>query len=66
MQNKPNFQDAQMNVSVLSKKAYEIFIPLAGQKNKPKTNLVLSAAEGVVEWANFRKNECKLLCYSVL
>jgi len=28
----------QINLSILSKKAYKNFIPLAGQKNKPKTN----------------------------
>ena len=36
MQNKPNFQDAKMNVSIFSQMAYKNFIPLAGQKNKPK------------------------------
>ena len=37
MQNKPNFQKSQMNVNILSKRAYENFIPLAGQKNKPNS-----------------------------
>ncbi len=37
MQNKPNFQDAQMNVNIFSKMAYQNFIPLAGQKNKPNS-----------------------------
>jgi len=38
MQNKPNFQDVQMNVTTLLIMAYEIFIPLAGYKNKPNSN----------------------------
>jgi len=38
MQNKPNFQDAQMNISVYTTKHYQNFIPLAGQKNKPNSN----------------------------
>ncbi len=38
MQNKPNFQDAQMNVSNIITKIYQIFIPLAGYKNKPNSN----------------------------
>jgi len=36
MQNKPNFQKAKMNVNPYITMNYEIFIPLAGQKNKPK------------------------------
>jgi len=46
MQNKPNFQDAQMNVNTLITMNYKIFIPLAGQKNKPNSNPIK---------ANFRK-----------
>ncbi len=38
MQNKPNFKDAQMNVSNIITMNYQIFIPLAGQKNKPNSN----------------------------
>jgi len=38
MQNKPNFQDAQMNVNIYNTKNYQNFIPLAGQKNKPNSN----------------------------
>ena len=38
MQNKPNFLDAQMNVNIYYIKDYQIFIPLAGQKNKPNSN----------------------------
>ncbi len=38
MQNKPNFQKAQISVSIFSKMAYKNFIPLAGQKNKPNSN----------------------------
>ncbi len=38
MQNKPNFHDAQMNVSNIITSNYKIFIPLAGQKNKPNSN----------------------------
>jgi len=38
MQNKPNFLDAQMNISVYTTKHYQNFIPLAGYKNKPNSN----------------------------
>ncbi len=38
MQNKPNFQKAKMSVSNIITKIYKIFIPLAGQKNKPNSN----------------------------
>jgi len=38
MQNKPNLKNTQMNLNILSKRAYENFIPLAGQKNKPNSN----------------------------
>ncbi len=38
MQNKPNFGKAQMNVNIYYIKDYQIFIPLAGQKNKPNSN----------------------------
>jgi len=35
MQNKPNFQYAQMNISNIITRNYKNFIPLAGQENKP-------------------------------
>ncbi len=38
MQNKPNFGKAQMNVNIYNIKEYQIFILLAGQKNKPNSN----------------------------
>jgi hypothetical protein len=38
MQNKPNFQKSQMNVSNIITTDYKNFIPLAGQKNKPNSN----------------------------
>ncbi len=38
MQDKPNFQKSQMNVSNIITRNYEYFIPLAGQKNKPNSN----------------------------
>ncbi len=38
MQNKPNFQKSQMNLNLYNTTAYEYFIPLAGQKNKPNSN----------------------------
>ena len=38
MQNKPNFRKAKMNLSYLYTKEYQIFIPLAGKKNKPNSN----------------------------
>jgi hypothetical protein len=52
MQNKPNFQEAKMNVNLTLTMNYINIIPLAGQINKPKqtqSKPVLSA----VEWANF-------------
>ncbi len=36
--NKPNFQDAKMNVNSLITRNYQNFIPLAGYKNKPNSN----------------------------
>ncbi len=36
--NKANFGKAQMNVNTYYIKDYQIFIPLAGQKNKPNSN----------------------------
>ena len=38
MQNKPNFQKSQMNISNIITRNYKVFIPLAGQKNKPNSN----------------------------
>jgi hypothetical protein len=38
MQNKPNFQKAEMNVNSLITMNYKNFIPLAGYKNKPNSN----------------------------
>ncbi len=38
MQNKPNYKDAQMNVTSLITMNYKDFIPLAGQNNKPNSN----------------------------
>ncbi len=38
MQNKPNFQNSQMNVTIYNTTDYKIFIPLAGYKNKPNSN----------------------------
>ncbi len=38
MQNKPNFQKAQINANSVYTRNYNNYIPLAGQKNKPKTN----------------------------
>ena len=71
MQNKPNLvhrrrisKILKMNVSQIITINYQNFIPLAGQKNKTKTNPIksspekaeaLSAPEGAVEWANFKK-----------
>ena len=50
MQNKPNFRKAKMNVNSLITMDYEIFIPLAGYKNKPNSNPLRQACvvcEGV-------------------
>ena len=38
MQNKPNLLNAEMNINSYNKTAYEIFIPLEGQKNKPNSS----------------------------
>jgi hypothetical protein len=38
MQNKPNFRKAQMSANAFSQMDYEIFLPLAGQKNKANSN----------------------------
>jgi len=38
MQNKPNFQKSQVNVSPYNTIDYENVIPLAEQKNKPNSN----------------------------
>jgi len=38
MQNKPNFPGSQINLTIYLQMAYEKFIPLAGQKNKPNSN----------------------------
>ena len=38
MQNKPNFQSDQMNVSNIITRIYKNILPLAGQKNKPNSN----------------------------
>ncbi|HUU19024.1 MAG TPA: hypothetical protein VMW72_17870 [Sedimentisphaerales bacterium] len=47
MQNKPNFRKAKMNVSIVKTMNYKNFIPLAGQKNKPNSNPILSAVGGL-------------------
>jgi len=38
MQNKPNFQDAQMNVNIYYTKVYKNETALRRQKNKPNSN----------------------------
>ena len=43
-----------MNVNIYYIKDYQNFTPLAGQKNKPKTNPILSAVGG------FRKRQNRL------
>jgi len=45
MQNKPNFLRSQMNVNSYITTDYEIFIPLAGQKNKPNSNPIKPCPE---------------------
>ncbi len=45
MQNKPNFKDAQMNVSNIITMNYKNFIPLAGYKNKPNSNPIKPCPE---------------------
>ncbi len=63
MQNKPNFQNAKMNVNIYYKKAYNNETAFRRRKNKPNSNPVLSA----VEWANFFKaqNELKITCRKI-
>jgi len=53
MQNKPNSLNVQIYINIYLHTAYEKFIPLAGQKNKPNSNPIKP---------NFFKgpNECKL------
>ncbi len=66
---KPNSQKAQMNVNLTLTTDYRKNVCLAVQKNKSNSNPKQTQSKPVlsaVEWANFRKNECKLLCYSVL
>ena len=53
MQNKPNFQKSQMNVNIYYIKDYQIFIPLAGQKNKPNSNPIKP---------NYRKDKIDASC----
>jgi len=67
MQNKPNFRKAKMNVNNYYIKDYQNFISLAGYKNKPKTNPILSGLRCLrrscrTEQSQFPKspNECKL------
>ena len=61
----------QMNLKLCYKMTYQNFIPLAGYKNKPKTNLVLSALSypecNRREWANLRnaQNELKIACQNL-
>ncbi len=51
--NKPNLvrrrRIAKMNVNLYVIEDYEIYLPLAGQKNKPKTNPILSAVGGFLK-----------------
>ncbi len=58
MQNKPNFRNNKMNVSNIITMNYENFIPLAGQKNKPNSNPILSAVGGF-------QNELKIACQKI-
>jgi hypothetical protein len=46
-----------MNINIYNIKDYQIFIPLAGQKNKPNSNPILSAVGG------FRK--AKIACQKI-
>ena len=63
MQNKPNFQKAKMSVSIFTQMNYQIFIPLAGQKNKPNSNPIKPNLKRAKMNANFfilkdyRKND---------
>jgi len=54
IQNKPNFQDTQMNLKFCEKMAYENKSNWTLGENKPNQTQF------------FRKNEYKLLCYEVL
>jgi hypothetical protein len=57
IQNKPNFQKSQMNVSLYNTTDYENISDWTLGENKPNSNPIK---------ANFRKNEFKLLCYMLL
>ncbi len=62
--NKPNFQHAQMNVNIYYIKDYQIFIPLAGQKNKPNSNPIKACPErSRMGQSPKSQNERKLICY---
>jgi hypothetical protein len=45
MQNKPNLVRRRRIANSVCKRNYEIFIPLAGQKNKPNSNPISSKAK---------------------
>jgi len=73
--NKPNFRNGQNERKLNFNKGLQKKRLFRSPKNKPNSNPIkacpelaeaLSVAEGAVEWANFRNNECKLLCYRVL
>ncbi len=64
MQNEPNFGKAQMNVNKVLTRDYENKPNWTLGENEPKTNPI--KANSNPNKANFRKNECKLLCYRVL
>jgi len=59
-----------MNANVFATKVYKNETAFGRRKNKSNSNPIkacpelaeaLSAAEGTVEWANLRSNDCKLL-----
>jgi len=71
MQNKPNFRRPKMNVSFFYTKDYENKSNWTLGQNKPNSNPIRQACvvcEGVAGLikANFRSNDCKLLCCRVL
>ncbi len=62
--NKPNFQKAKMNVNIYYIKEYQIFIPLAGQKNKPNSNPIKPCPErSRMGQSPKSQNERKLIYY---
>ena len=64
MQNKPNFQKSQMNLSILSKMDYENFIPLVDHKNKPNQTQFKPNTKPIPEMPKMSLNTYLIRFYS--